>query len=110
MTTQQFRIPRDGEPDIKFSGELIVGVSTSPDTARSDYSGSTGRWTELNLYKTRGGKWICARIEHTQWQGERDSHEAAVCSTEKEVAEWFGNDRLSKELLDGVIDSAEEVE
>jgi hypothetical protein len=106
-----YKITRDGKIDLKFTGEMIAHAENSPDTARSNYSGSTGRWTELVLYKTKGGKFVCSRIHGTQWQGERDSHEAVVCETEQQVVGFFGVDKLAKELYDDAkIDAAEEVE
>jgi hypothetical protein len=67
---EQFTIHRDAEPDLSFTGELVAEASTSPDQAMPNYSEQTGRWTELALYRTQGGKFICSRIERTQWQGE----------------------------------------
>jgi hypothetical protein len=57
----------DNEPDLRFTGERIAFNSSSANNARSDYSGSTGRWTELALYRTIGGRYICHQIGRTQW-------------------------------------------
>ncbi len=102
----------DNAPNIRFTGELIAKVSSSPDKALgSNYSGQTGRWTELTLYKTRGGKFVCHQIGRTQWQGERDRHTGKVCETLAEVKEFFGHRWLAKDLYDSAkIDTAEDVD
>ncbi len=106
-----FQIEIDDAPDIKFSGDLIAKASSSPDTAMgSSYSGSTGRWTKLRLYKTKGGKFVCEKVEKTQWQGERDTHLGKVCQSINGVFEFFGHDWLAKELYaDGSIDAVVEI-
>jgi hypothetical protein len=95
---KEFAITRDNERDLVFTGEIIASASSSPETSRSDFSGSTGRWTELTLYKTQGGKYVCESIGRTQWQGEHDRHKGAVCETPECVCEFFGESWLAKEL------------
>lgn len=108
---KKYTIQNDGEKNIRFTGEEIASASTSPDTARSDYSGSTGRWQVLTLYKTQGGKFVCQRMNGTQWQGERDSYEAEVCDNEAGAIEFFGTGSLAKEIYDEAgIECVREVE
>ena len=97
--------------DLTFTGELMAEVATSPNSGFSSYSGSAGRWTELRLYRTKAGKLVAERISRTQWQGESDGHEAAVCDNEAAAVEFFGHDSLAKELYASAgIDAAESVE
>lgn len=104
-------VERAGDRDIRFVGELIGEVSSSANNASSNYSGSTGRWSELRLYRSRGGKLICEQIGKTQWIGEHDRCSGAVCDTEAEVIAFFGLGWLAKELYDEAgIDYAEAVE
>lgn len=108
---EQFTIHRDDEPDLSFTGELLASASSSADTAHPDYSGTTGRWTELELYRTQGGTYICARIERTQWQGEHDVHSAAVADDPAGVIQFFGYSRLAMALYEEAqIDASEAVE
>lgn len=93
-------VERDGDRAIKFSGKLIGSASTSPETARSDYSGQTGRWTVLRLYRTQAGKYVCEQIGKTRWQGEHNRYSGAVCETDQQVVEFFGLGWLAKELYD----------
>lgn len=98
----------DNAPNLRFNGKLVAYASSSPDQATGSwYSGQVGRWTELRLYKTAGGKYICHQIGRTQWQGERDRYSGAVCETEAEVIAFFGHRWLAKELYEhaGITDA-----
>ncbi len=108
---QHVVVRRDGEKNLEFDGELIAEAESSANNASSDYSGDVGRWTELKLYRTKAGKFVASRVNHTQWQGERDSHEASACDNEAAVAEFFGQGRLAKEIYaEADINAAEIVE
>jgi hypothetical protein len=101
---KEFTITRDNERDLVFTGEQIAAVSSSPNNASSSYSGSTGRWTELRLYRTQGGKYVCETVGRTQWEKEHDRHRAAVCDTVECVCEFFGSSWLAKELYAATAD------
>ena len=95
---EQFFFDSIGEPFLKFTQENIAGTSNDSDRASGDWSGETGRWTTLRLYKTDGGKFICQRIDHTQWTGEHTGYSAEVCDSLEAVQSWFGHGRLAKEI------------
>lgn len=100
----------DNAPDIRFTGELVARASSSDNNAAGRrYSGQTGRWTELALYKTQGGKYICHQVGRTHWQGERDRRSGEVCETLAEVKSFFGHRWLAKELYAeaGIDDTVE---
>ena len=98
---EEFEVIRDKEQNLKFKGELIASSHSSDNHAMgSSYSGSTGRWTELRLYKTAGGKFICSSIGRTRWQGERDRFAGCVCENTDEAIAFFGNGWLAKELYE----------
>lgn len=107
---ETFTLQIDNAPDIRFTGELLASVASTDNQAyTSSYSGQVGRWTELELYKTAGGKFICHQIGRTRWQGERDRFSGKVCETMAEVKEFFGHRWLAKELyaeakIEDVID------
>ena len=71
-----FTIPVNNSPDIRFVGKKIAETSSSKHRASEFYSGKTGRWTELHLYKTKGGKYVCQQIGRTEWIGEYDRYSA----------------------------------
>lgn len=98
---------RDNDLDIKFSGGPIGYASNSDNNCRSDYSGQVGRWSEISLYRTTGGKYICERIDYTRWVGEKTGYAGAVCETDEQVVEFFGVGELAKQLYaDAGIDCA----
>ena len=104
-------IERDGQSSLKFRGEEIASAASSQNNASSYYSGSTGRWTELTLYKTAKGKFVCHEVGRTCWQGEHDRHSGAVCETEAEVIAFFGHGWLAKNLYsEAGIEDVESVE
>ena len=91
---QLFTLENDNVPDVKFNGKRLAFVS-SKDPYRN-----ANRWTELRLYKTAGGKFVCQIAGLTRWQGERNRYLTQVCETEKEVIEFFKFTRLAKELYE----------
>lgn len=95
---QQHNIDRDDAPDLSFVGELLGVAKSSPNQASASFSGSTGRWQVLRLYRTRAGRYVCHRKNRTEWDGERDTSVGRVCTTEAEVFEFFGYGELAKEL------------
>lgn len=106
---ESFTVYVDNQPNIRFNGELVASAQSSDNNAMaSSYSGSPGCWTELNLYLTAGGKYVCHKIERTKWVGSRDHHSAVVCDNVGDVIKFFGHGWLAKELYDTAgIDAAE---
>ena len=96
--SETFTLEVTGEPDLRFVGEKIASTSNSADRGSSDFSGETGRWATLALYRTAGGKYVCHRIEHTQLIGERAESFAEVCNNTDEVQAFFGYGELAKEI------------
>lgn len=109
---ETFTLEIDNAPSIRFTGKLVASVASSNNQAMgSDYSGKPGRWTELALYKTKGGRFICQQVGRSIWQGERDRFSGKVCETLAEVKEFFGHRYLAKELYaKASIDDTVEVE
>jgi len=89
----QFVALRDNDADIVFNGCLLGAIDNE------DQADVTGRWIELSLHRTDGGKFICERARRTLKPGERDVYEAAVCDTTVEVTAFFGFGRMSKRLF-----------
>lgn len=91
-------LENDNAPGIRFKGELIAEASSSANRASSSYSGATGRWTELKLYRTAGGRYVAQSIGYTQWTGEHTRYTTRACETVADVIEFFGRGWLAKEL------------
>ena len=73
-------IKRDGLPPIAFTGEQIA----SADNRVGNDGNRANRWTEVAIYRTKGGKFIAALTRLTCWQGESDRHAAASFSSAAE--------------------------
>jgi len=107
-TMERITLKRDNDRDLTFTGDLVAEASSAR-AMRGDKS--TGRWTELQLYRTAGGKMVGATIGRTQWQGEVDRFAAAVCDDDAAVIEFFGHGWLAKDLYsEAGIDDVEEVD
>lgn len=94
-----FTVKIDKAPSIRFTGKLTASAASSDNKAMgSSYSGHAGRWTELELYESKGGKFVCHQVARTLWQGERDRFSGKVCETLEEVKDFFGHCWLASEL------------
>ncbi len=107
-----FTVECDDGPALTFTGHLVAKTESHDNQARGGmWSGMTGRWHELELYRTAGGKFVCSRIGRTRWQGQRDHYEALAADSEAEVIAFFGHGWLAKALYeDAGIDAAVSVE
>ena len=94
---EKITVERDNGPDYKFRGVLVAQSASSPDRGNSYYSGAVGRWVVLKLYRTLAGKYVCQRVNMTQWEGEHDTYEACFCDRTG-VEAFFGHGKLAKEL------------
>lgn len=101
---QSFRIERGNGLPLAFTGVLLAQVESSPDRARSDYSGATGRWQRFAIYRTQAGAIVCVRHNLTQWQGERDEAAAEVVPDLAGIAKFFGTGHLARALIRRLYD------
>jgi len=70
---ERIRVHRDGMKDLVFEGELLGAASNRYIGGQSQTT-----WFELELYKTKGGKYVLYEGFKTCWQGEADTHSAKV--------------------------------
>jgi hypothetical protein len=96
---QIYTVKRDGDRDLKFTGDIIADVSSH------SYQGpNQNRWTEITVYRTKGGKYVVSSIGRTCWQGEHDRHDATLCDTPEAVLDALRQDGylswIAKEALD----------
>lgn len=85
----QYVIVREGEPDLRFHGKLVDAVRSSP---------YRGRWTEMRVYQTKGGKYVGVKLGCSMWLNETDRAHAQVAGTLEELAGFFGDSLLAKAL------------
>ena len=87
---------------VKFKGQSLAHDRTEI---------GTGRFTDLELYKTSGGNFVCQRVEITQWQGSHNEHFVKLVKSEQEVVEFFGlGDQAKIIYFRANIDISEEIE
>lgn len=86
-------VSRDNATDLKFNGSEL-GYATSNDP----YGNDNSRWFELTLYRTVGGKYVCAKKDISRWDGERSRYAADVCDDLDGVIAFFGHGWVSKDL------------
>lgn len=89
---KEYTIVNDNSPDLSFTGERVAAVSSRTYNSQS--------WEELDLYKTEGGKYICARETHSLWENCDSTYEAEVKESIDRVPEFFGYSGLAKELYE----------
>lgn len=96
-----FTLEIDNAPSIRFTGEIVASAASFDNGAEESLcSGVVGRWTELELYKTMGGKFVCHEVERTRWDGERDGFRGEVCETMEDVKVFFGKGWLVEYLYE----------
>ena len=77
---EKITIKRDGRKPITFTGEMIGKASS-----HSHQGDKQNRWTEVEIYLTRGGNYVALLVRRTCWQGESDRLDAEVCLTPADV-------------------------
>jgi len=82
-------LERDGDAKLRFVGEFVAQATSRAVNAP--------RWTDHELYRTNGGKYVLATIGRTDRADERERHAAFVCATPVDVREALrrGNGRLT---------------
>jgi len=102
---RDYIVERDNAVDLRFKGQILAEA-----TSKDPYNDG-GRWQELTLYKTVGGKYICSKVDVTRWIGERTRSKAEVCTGVSDVIKFFGMSSLAKELYEEAeINNAEIVD
>jgi hypothetical protein len=92
-------VERDNDLDIAFTGKKIAQVSSKNDISI--------RHTDLLLYQTDQGMYVCQTIGVSLIDGERTKYSGEVCRTQKDVINYFGTGWLAKKLYSAAgIDSA----
>ncbi len=87
---QDITIKRTGQPPLTFSGDKIGHGSTEIFEGQR-----SNRWTTVDLYITKGGRFIAAVTNRTIWQGEHDYTKAASFKTPAEVLNFLKDDEGS---------------
>jgi len=94
---QSFRIDRDDGPPLAFEGVLLANVN-GLEQARTDFSGRTGCWQRLEIYRSGARALVCVRHRLPQRQGERADTAAEVVFDLAGIVAFFGGGPLAREL------------
>lgn len=98
---------RDDARDLRFTGELVAEV-----TDRGRGPDERQRWRELSLYRTAGGKLVCADVRRSVWQceGEHDRFAVHIADDEAGIVDALGCEWLAKQLFKAAgIEAVEEL-
>lgn len=107
---ETYTLQREMDKNLQFTGKNVASVASTADKSKGRwFSGYLNEWTELSLYETAAGDFVCERITHIVFDGERDIHECIVCNSVDAVIGFFGTDWLAKELYTRVGIKAVEV-
>lgn len=91
-------LPIDNAPSIRFSGKKVAHVTSAG--KRTAGRGPNTRWSELALYRTESGRFVCHQVGRSQISGERDRLSGKVCASAEEVQEFFGHRWLAMRLYE----------
>ena len=104
--SEKITVQRDNNSSLSFDGTLLGSASSLDNNNQSG-----GRWTELELYESAAGSYVCSEICRTIHDDEHDKFRASVRGNTERVIEFFGHRWLAKELYDDVgIEDVETIE
>lgn len=90
-----FTLERTGDLPLTFTGEQLTHAAPG-----EDFRERWLRWFELSVYRTKGGKYVCAMEYHTSYKNESSIFQAEIIDGDdpaEECAEVFAHwgDRVS---------------
>ena len=103
--SKAWTVDRSDASTLKFKGRRIASAS-----GRWHNGQEQNRFYKLKLYRTDGGRYVCAREYVSFWQGEHGRVEAEAVTDDEAVIAYFGFGELAKEIYhEANIDDAEQV-
>lgn len=85
--------PTNEQPDVRFTGKLMASVSSARRTST--------QWTDINAYKTAGGKWIVETIGQVSEEAPEHMEQRVsvlVFETTEAMTRKIGYGRLAAQL------------
>jgi len=98
---KEFTVTRDGDRDLRFTGEKVASVS-----GRANSGPDSNRWSEIRIYLTAAGAYVAQRVQRTLWEGEEDTADAAVCETPRSVRGFLTYDDVLSDLAKEALTEA----
>lgn len=94
----QMVVPNESAKTLNFEGEMIGEALSCLDSPDRLYGGSDCRWSELRLYRSADGQYICEQVRSSHWKAANQRHKVAVCASKAQIVAFFGQDWLAREL------------
>jgi hypothetical protein len=95
----EFIVKSDNGPDPVFKGRLMAHASSAPPSTSTQ-----ARWTELNIWRTQGGSYVCQVLGCSTFLGEVTFSKAEAFRSEADAAAMFAKNGhhgwLAKSLLE----------
>jgi hypothetical protein len=91
-------IPLDETKSFDFQGEMIseaIGRADHIDPFEEDIE---DLWSELRLYTTQDGRYVCEQVRCESWKGGHEKHQMTICDSATRIKEFFGTSGLAEEL------------
>ncbi len=82
--------PTDGRPAVVFEGLLVASV----DTQRPN----SGRWTEIDIFRTRRGRYVIAQIGVSTIPGDQCFCSIEVSKSLQAISEHLGYSKLAAKI------------
>jgi hypothetical protein len=77
----EYRIRRDGQQYLVFSGEVVAEASN-----RFRHGQERDRWTDIRVYRTDTGSYVVEQVLRSLWQkGDAVWYQGDLCPTPQEV-------------------------
>ncbi len=104
-------VPLDEAKSFRFDGEMIseaLGPADSFDLPEDD---NEDQWSELRLYSTLDGRYVCEQVRCESWKGGHEQHKVTICDSANKIKDFFGTSGLAKELyVDADLFSSEDTD
>lgn len=103
---EKHTIKRTGLPPVVFYGKEIASANN-----HIGPNGPRNRWFQVEIYQTKGGRYVASFFYYTQWQGESDHVTANSFDTASEVIDWLrlkDDDGLLGEVGQEAVEEAAE--
>lgn len=89
---QKFSLENDNGPEVEFTGELLARASSQ---RRNSY-----RWSEMDLYRTQGGKYVVHVIGETEVEGESTRYDVYIYPSKEEMMRSIRYSSLTAKLFE----------
>ena len=94
----QMVVPYEETTDLTFEGEMIGEALSSMGNPELGAKHNDQIWSELRLYRSTEGHYICEQVRSSHWRSSHQRHRVAVCDSKAQIMAFFGKGWLAREL------------